>query len=420
MSRKQALIALHEVIIEHRPLSHLQVELTPFAQTLTFGVLRYYVRLNAIAKHLLSKPIKKKEAHLILLMGLFELEYLQKPPYAVVNEAVSLLNDNKLSWAKGLINALLRRFTREKEAIHMALSHNADYQYNTPAWLLERIQNAYPNHWQQIITENDKHPPMSLRVNLQKSTRETYKHQVQATEIPHTQAGLILEKPINTSELPGFSQGEVSVQDGAAQLAATLLQLQPGLRVLDACAAPGGKTCHILETEPKLAQCTALDIDKKRVQKIQENLKRLQLDTLNVSVKIGDALEPNTWWDGELFDRILLDAPCSALGIMRRHPDIKYLRTPEDITHITKVQSQLLRTLWPLLKPGGRFIYATCSIMPEENEQQISDFASNEPSCKIMSIPGEIGLATPHGMQILPGTHAMDGFFYSLLEKISN
>lgn len=420
MSRKQALLALHEVIVERRPFSHLQTELTPFAKTLTYGVLRYYLRLNAIANYLVPRPIKKKDAQLILLMGLFELECLEKPAYAVVNESVSLLNDSKLSFAKGLINAVLRRYTREKESIDSHLKDNLEYLYNTPCWLLQRIQKTYPNHWQHIVSENDMHPPMSLRVNTLKVSRETYKDKVDAENIPHTDTGLVLKIPMNISELPGFDKGDVSVQDGAAQLAATLLQLKPGMRLLDACAAPGGKTCHILEREPKLAQCIALDIDGRRVQKIKDNLQRLQLDKLNIQVKVGDALTPNTWWDGELFDRILLDAPCSALGIIRRHPDIKYLRTPKDISEITKVQSQLLRVLWSLLKPGGRLIYSTCSIIPEENELQIRDFVISEPTCNIIPTPKDIGIATPHGMQILPGMHTMDGFFYSVLEKANS
>lgn len=409
MSREVALKALIEVIDKKRPLSHIETKLTPYAQALCFGVLRHYIRLNAISNFMLDKPIKKPYVHLALLMGLYELSILKKPPYAVINETVSLLSP-KYTWAKGLVNAILRRYDREHDDIHLI----ADEQWNTPKWLLEKLQSDYPNDWQAIIKAEDEHPPMSLRVNQRLISRDEYLSKVSASPIPHTQDGIVLNEPMSAQDLPGFDEGLVSVQDGAAQLAAQLLELKPGLRVLDACSAPGGKTCHILETEQKLELCLALDIEPRRVEKIKENLKRLQL---NAEVKAADALKPETWWDGAHFDRILLDAPCSAIGIIRRHPDIKLLRTPEEIQTIQNVQQKLLEALWPLLSANGLLVYATCSIMPEENEQQIAAFVGMHSNCEVVHPPRNWGHPTPHGLQILPGENTMDGFFYSVLKK---
>jgi 16S rRNA (cytosine967-C5)-methyltransferase len=417
--RAIALDALIEVIEKNHSLSHLKTELTPFAQNLCFGVCRHYFRLTAITEHLLKKPIKKTKIQLILLLGLYQLDALDIPEYAALNETVALLKHPKLAWAKSLVNAILRRYCREKTSIHEALSNNPNYQYNYPAWLLKRIQTAWPNDWEQCITASNQHPPMSLRVNAKHISRDAYQAQLEATDIQaqpilHTTHGLQLDTPTDVHSLPGFEAGDVSVQDGAAQLAAHLLQLKPNLRVLDACAAPGGKTCHMLETEPKLTACVALDIDAKRISRTKENLSRLNHTATLIT---ADAATPDTWWDGELFDRILLDAPCSATGVIRRHPDIKLLRTPKDITHILKTQAALLDALWPLLTPGGIFIYATCSILPEENEAQIARFIKQHPDCIALSEPNTWGHATGHGLQILPGEYGMDGFFYSVLYK---
>jgi len=419
--RKLALQALREVLDNGRSLSHLKTELTPFAKALCFGVCRHYFRLDALAKQLLKKPPKNLDIWLTLLMGLYQIRELDLPDYAVVHETVALLNTKKTSWAKSLINAVLRRYCREKEELDKQAENNPDFRYNYPTWLLERLQKAWPDHWETIIHASDLHPPMSLRVNTQRATAESYQEQLQsihisATPILHTTHGLVLDKPCDVFDLPGFKTGDVSVQDGAAQLAAHLLLLKPGLRVLDACCAPGGKTSHILETEPKLETCVALDIEPKRLTRTRENLARLGLTAHVIS---GDAARPNTWWDGVLFDRILLDAPCSATGVIRRHPDIKLLRTAEEVKAITATQQSLLEALWPLLAPGGVFVYATCSILPEENELQIADFVKRHSDCRPSSQTNPWGHATGHGWQIFPGDASMDGFFYAVLHKLA-
>lgn len=419
--RKLALTALREVLGDGHSLSHLKTELTPFAKVLCFGVCRYYFQLNALAKQLLKKSPKNLDIWLTLLMGLYQIRELDLPDYAVVHETVALLNTKKTTWAKSLINAVLRRYCREKEALDKLAENSVDFRYNYPAWLLGRLQKVWPDHWEAIIHGSNTHPPMSLRVNKQHATAENYQKQLQninisAYPIAHTTHGLVLDKPCDVFDLPGFTTGDVSVQDGAAQLAAHLLDLKPGLRILDACCAPGGKTCHILETEPELKACVALDIEPKRLTRTRENLARLSFEA-RVDIIAGDAQNPNSWWDGVLFDRILLDAPCSATGVIRRHPDIKILRTPEEVKSITKIQAALLEALWPLLAPGGVFVYATCSILPEENEQQIANFVQRQSNCQPSSEIKPWGHATGFGWQIFPGEASMDGFFYSVLRK---
>ncbi|MDF1645569.1 MAG: 16S rRNA (cytosine(967)-C(5))-methyltransferase RsmB [Legionellaceae bacterium] len=417
--RALALEALSEVVEKKQSLSHLKTKLTPFAQALCFGVCRHYTRLSAITEQLLKKPLKKPKVQLVLLIGLYQLRELDLPEYAVLHETVALLNQPNLAWAKSLVNAVLRRYCREREAINQILTNHSTYLYSYPDWLLKRIQKSWPNHWKDIIHHSNQHPPMNLRVNAKHNSRKAYQSQLQAqnievTPLLHTTHGLQLNHPVDVHTLPGFQTGDVSIQDGAAQIAASLLSLEPGLRILDACAAPGGKTCHILETEPKLKACFALDVDAKRLTRTAKNLSRLSLKATLIT---GDATKPDTWWDGQLFDRILLDAPCSATGVIRRHPDIKLLRTPKDISQITQVQTRMLNALWPLLEPGGILVYATCSILPEENEIQIASFIQQNSDCSLSPSPQDFGHSTGHGWQILPGEQAMDGFFYSVLHK---
>ncbi|MDF1827954.1 MAG: 16S rRNA (cytosine(967)-C(5))-methyltransferase RsmB [Legionellaceae bacterium] len=420
--RKLARKALHEVLSENRSLSHIKTELTPFAQNLCFGVCRHYFRLDALAKQLLKKPPKNFDIWLTLLIGLYQLRELDLPHYAVVHETVALLNTKKTSWAKSLINAVLRKYCREKDVLDKQAEQSASFRYNYPLWLLKRLQKAWPDHWEAMIAASDAHPPMSLRVNQQRASLHGYQEQLEninicAAPITHTTHGLVLDKPCDVFDLPGFKTGDVSVQDGAAQLAAQFLELKPGLRVLDACCAPGGKTCHILETEPHLKACVALDIEPKRLKRTRENLARLGFES-RIQLLAGDAQNPDSWWDGILFDRILLDAPCSATGVIRRHPDIKLLRTAEDVQAITQTQATLLETLWPLLAPGGILVYATCSILPEENEKQIAAFINQHTNAQISPDIMPWGHATGHGWQIFPGEASMDGFFYSVLHKI--
>lgn len=422
--RLQALQVLLSVLQNKTPLSYVlkTLEATPFCKELCYGVLRYYIRLEAIATYFVSKKPKTKDLDvwLTILMGLYQLHDLKLPDYAVVQESVALLNLLKKGWAKGLVNAVLRNYCRDSNSCLSYLKDDSSFNYNHPQWLIEKLRKDWPNTWQQIIKENDKHPPFTLRVNSRKISRTQYLsrlHEKQLVAHPHDYAkeAIILSTPMNVQALPGFFEGDISVQDAAAQLAASLLDLKPDLRVLDACAAPGGKTCHMLECEPKLAEVVALDIDNKRLARVQDNLNRLQL---NATLIQGDGQSPNDWWDNQPFDRILLDAPCSATGVIRRNPDIKLLRTPEEITVITHIQANLLRALWPLLAPGGLLVYATCSVMPEENEAQIARFIKEEAGALIIPIETNWGQKTTHGRQILPGEQDMDGFYYSVLQKI--
>ncbi|MCX7116896.1 MAG: 16S rRNA (cytosine(967)-C(5))-methyltransferase RsmB [Legionellales bacterium] len=420
--RLQALHILITLVQKNRPLSHLMTvspPLSPFSKELCFGVCRHYFRMEALANRLVKTKPKSIEIWICLLMGLYQLHILHIPDHAVVQETVALTTLIKKPWAKGLVNAVLRTYCREKEALLASMESDGVFQYGHPEWLMRRLQNAWPDDWQKILTANDAHPPMSLRVNAQHFTAPLYierllKANISASCLKHAPSAILLKTPCNVHELPGFAEGDVSVQDEAGQLAVSLLSLKPGLRVLDACTAPGGKLCHILETESELATCVALDIDASRLNRVQENLTRIGLRAVLLN---GDALNPKTWWDGLLFDRILLDAPCSATGVIRRHPDIKRLRTETEIQTVVETQHNLLQALWPLLAPNGLMVYATCSVIPEENELQIARFVASQPDCQCDMQEQPWGRNTGHGRQILPGEHGMDGFFYCRFRK---
>lgn len=420
--RLQAFSALLKLIDNKTPLSYIlqaQTEFTPFAKEMCFGVCRHYFRLQAIADCLVAKRPKVLDIWVLLLLGLYQLHYMQLPDYAVVQETVALLDRMKKTWAKGMVNAVLRRYCREKTAILANSESNQDYVYGHPTWFLQRLQRDWPDDWQAILKANDGHPPMTLRVNQQHTACKTYLERLQQRGIQArltdiSPQGLILQEPCPVECLPDFAAGDVSVQDEAAQLAVSLLSLQPGLRVLDACCAPGGKLCHILETGQQLAACVGLDINAQRLQRVRENLERLKL---KATLLQGDALEPHVWWDGQLFDRILLDAPCSATGVIRRHPDIKLLRTEAEVSDLVKLQSTLLRQLWPLLSPQGLLVYATCSVLKAENELQIAQFIAEHPDCSLHVEAKPWGHKSELGWQILPGENNQDGFFYSVLVK---
>ncbi|MFT4060091.1 MAG: 16S rRNA (cytosine(967)-C(5))-methyltransferase RsmB [Legionella sp.] len=420
--RLHALKMLTALLVEKKPLSQLitpVAEISPMTKEICFGFCRHYFRLQLIAEYLIPKKPKEIEIWVVLLIGLYQLHYMNQPDYAVVKETVALLEKIKKSWAKGLVNAVLRNFCRQKKDIIVKITNTPTFIYGHPQWLLEKLQKDWPDDWQAITHANDEHPPLTLRVNRQKTSVNDYLHKLQQAKIeayPHpiASAGITLSTACSVTQLPGFKEGDVSVQDGAAQLAASLLDLKPGLRVLDACCAPGGKTCHILESEPDLELCVALDVDAKRLVRVQENLNRLHL---NAILKQGNAATPEDWWDKQAFDRILLDAPCSATGVIRRHADIKLLRTQEEIVTVSKIQYTLLNALWPLLAKDGLMVYATCSVMSVENEQQIARFAAEHPDCKVQQSDCSWGRATGHGQQILPGEQGMDGFFYAVLLK---
>lgn len=426
IERADALTILTALLQKKTPLSYLlqsNPSLSPLTKEICFGVSRHYLRLEAIANLLLTKRPKELDVWLCILIGLYQLHFLNIPDYAVVKETVALLDHVKKSWAKGLVNAILRRFCREKESIVNQLSKSTSYTYGHPDWFIKLIKKHWPNNWHEILIANDCHPPMSLRINHKHTDINSYLSRLKEIDmgaVPsiHAPCGIILNKPCAVHDLPGFADGHVSVQDLAAQMAVSLLDLKPGLRVLDACCAPGGKTCHILETEPKLESCVALDIENHRLLRVKENLSRLNL---HATLKLGDGLTPENWWDGVPYDRILLDAPCSATGVIRRHPDIKLLRTQEEINAISELQKGLLNALWPLLAPGGILVYATCSIMPEENEHQIANFIAQNKECQsITPTQTTWGHHTGNGIQILPGENDMDGFFYSVLTNKGN
>ncbi len=389
-------------------------------QAMTFGVCRWYFRLDAIAKKLLAKPLKEKDqdVYALILVGLYQLMDMRIPEYAAVTETVAAANVLKKRWAKNLVNAVLRQYQREAATRTENFSDVALYSH--PDWFIEKTKKDYPDGWQKILEENNQHPPFSLRVNLKKNSREEYckklmEKKINAKLIPDVGTGIILENPVDVQMLPGFAAGDVSVQDGAAQLTADLLLLEPSQRVLDACAAPGGKTTHILESQSDI-ECVAVDKDPKRVQSIHENLSRLQLSATCLT---ADAAHPTDWWDGKLFDRILLDAPCSASGVIRRHPDIKLLRRATDIPDLAQTQLNLLNALWPLLKENGILLYVTCSIFSEENSSVLKQFLANHKDAREEKIEAIWGQNCEIGKQILPGNQNRDGFYFARLRKSS-
>lgn len=422
MSRNERVHAVHiltEVIERRSSLAQGLSNASPMTKELCFGVCRHYIRLSLVVDLLLDKRPKATEVWVALLLGVYQLQYMQLPEYAVVKETVAIVEKIKKNWAKALVNAVLRTFCRRQHELVASLAENPHYIYGHPTHLVQHLQKAWPQDWQHIMLANDAHPPMTLRVNVAQCSVEDYLTALQDNGIaaqvhPIVPSAITLQTPCDVRSLPGFTQGWVSVQDAAAQLAASLLSLKPGLRVLDVCCAPGGKTCHILETETQLNECIAVDVDERRLKRVEENLKRQQVQAKVVQ---GDALQPTQWWDKQVFDRILLDAPCSATGVIRRHADIKLLRTDDEIAAIAQIQHKMLRAMWPLLARQGILVYATCSVLPVENEQQIALFVAEHPDCRVLPMTHEWGRNTGHGRQILPGEQGMDGFFYSVLLK---
>lgn len=389
-------------------------------QELCYGTLRWYPQLQFLLDRLLKKPLRSQEKDIqaLLLLGLYQLLYLRVPEYAAVSEVVAASRDLRKPWAAGLINAVLRGFQRHHTALLADMEQVEIARYAHPGWLLERFQVDWPQDWPALIAANNARPPCSLRVNLLRISRQAYLQtladaNIEASPAPYTDAGIILASACEVEDLPGFRKGLVSIQDSAAQLTTGLLDIQPGMRVLDACAAPGGKTCHILESKPSI-QMLALDIDPQRLVQIRENLDRLGLVADLVA---GNALRPESWWDGVPFQRILLDAPCSATGVIRRHPDIKVLRKASDIQPLADQQRALLARLWPLLAPGGILVYATCSVLKQENDFVMADFLTHQPQARERPISAVWGRPGLHGRQILPGEAEMDGFYYTCLVK---
>jgi 16S rRNA (cytosine967-C5)-methyltransferase len=389
-------------------------------QAICFGVMRNYLRLQFIQGRLLTKPLKAKDKDIeaLVLVGLYQLLYLRVGDHAAVHETAGAANRLGKRWAVGLINGVLRNFLRQREHLLAALEHTPQALHAMPDWLLQAVKRQWPESWQQCVEALNSHPPMSLRVNRQVNSREAYlerlrQSHIEAEPICQVDSGINLNKAMDVEHLPGFDQGHVSVQDGAAQLAAGLLDLQPAQHVLDACAAPGGKSCHMLETEPGI-ELTALDNDPDRLARVAENLSRIGL---RATLQHGDAANPSGSWAKQCYDRVLLDVPCSATGVIRRHPDIKYLRRASDITHLAKLQATILDAIWSLLKPGGVMLYATCSILPQENEMQLQQFLTRHSDAAERVMDVAWGERRSVGRQIAPGEDDLDGFYYARLIK---
>ncbi|CCE25092.1 16S rRNA (cytosine(967)-C(5))-methyltransferase RsmB [Methylotuvimicrobium alcaliphilum] len=389
-----------------------------FVQALCYGVIREFYRLDFLLGQLLNKPIKDDEIKALALIGLYQLEYMRVKAHAAVSETVSAA-PRKKPWAKPLLNAIMRNYQRRRDELQSLADNDPVAASNHPQWLIDTIGSNWPEQAGHLLAENNLQAPMTLRVNSARIGRTEYKEQLAAAQLGAIEtseypSALILERPVPVEQLPGFSEGLVSVQDLAAQLSAELLDLKPNQRVLDVCAAPGGKSAHILEMQANLSGLTAIDIDANRMQKVRDTLRRLRLDAECI---VADASQPNDWWDGVPYDRILLDAPCSALGVIRRHPDIKLLRKPGDIAPLQQLQQKILEAVWPLLAPGGLLIYATCSILKEENELQIQRFLNHHQDATEWPIDCNWGMARPQGRQILTGSQAMDGFYYARIRK---
>jgi 16S rRNA (cytosine967-C5)-methyltransferase len=398
---------LKRVLKQHQSLTECfaLVELTPEQKAICYGVIRWYFQLEFILNSLLNKPLKDKNFNVALhiYVGLFQLLYGDMPEYAAVKEVVNNIKNSKFRWAVGLTNKTLRTFIDNKESILKSVAANNVAQYAHPEWMVNALSP-------QVLQANNQQAPMTLRVNLNKIPRSLYlkmlaEHGISAKALGSSNTAIQLKAPVSVTQLPKFDEGVCSVQDETGQLIPEKLGLKPGMRVLDACCAPGSKTCHILETEPELEQLVAIDIDEQRLKKVAENIDRLQLNKPNISLIAADALDVDEWWDNKPFDCILLDVPCSASGVIRRHPDIKVLRRETDITDLQQRQNTLLQKLFPLLKPDGKLIYSTCSVFDAENTAVIENFCKNQDFEVIDS------------QQLYPKPNAHDGFYIAVIKK---
>ncbi len=428
--RAQAALSLAQVIQQKASLAsllplaveHVATEEKALLQEFCYGCCRWYPQLQLLLSRLMDKPLKPKDSDVqaLLLIGLYSLKYLRTPDHAAISKAVDACKPLKKPWAEKLVNGVLRTYQRTQDTLEAEISKSPANVSAHPNWLRKHIENSWPDHASAIFNANNAHPPMTLRLNTTQQSRESYCVDL---ALPHHQTpfspyGITLTSATDVHLIPGFADGQISVQDEAAQLAAELLSPRPGDRLLDACCAPGGKTGHLLEIseafEPSLKEVVALDLEQRRLYRVEENLQRLKK---NATLICCDALAVEQWWDGEHFDRILLDAPCSATGVIRRHPDIKLLRNATDIAKLAALQLQLLQALWPTLKPGGRLLYATCSVLPTENTEVIKKFIASIDNGTHVPIVADWGLAQPFGRQLLPQTGGHDGFYYACIEK---
>ncbi|MBE9515388.1 MAG: 16S rRNA (cytosine(967)-C(5))-methyltransferase RsmB [Proteobacteria bacterium] len=393
-----------------------------YLQELCYGTVRWGWRLLALSEQLLSKPLKDKDAdiHTLLLVGLYQLIYLRTPSHAAINETVQAARKLRKNWAAGLINACLRQYERDKDKLEAMIDEDEVAKSAHPQWLMEAIRQAWPDYAESIFDANNTKAPMWIRVNSAWGTPSDYlaelaKHTIQARS-GASSTGLIIDPAKDVLALPGFNDGWVSVQDGAAQWAAPWLDCRPGQRVLDACSAPGGKLAHIAELYPQLGQLLAVEKEVARIPLIESTLARTRTQA---EVIQADVSQTDDWWDGNGFDRILIDAPCSATGVIRRHPDIRFHRHADDIAQLAETQTKILDALWPCLNKGGKLLYATCSILPQENDEQIKAFLARHNDATSVSLTNapESVITTDYGQQWLPGLEEMDGFYYGCICK---
>ena len=429
--RAQAAKVLNQVVEQGQSLSQAlpaaQQDLSPkdkaLVQMLCYGVLRTLPRLDFFCRSLMKKPLtgKQRAMHFLILVGIYQLLYTRIPSHAAVGETVNGAKALKKPALKGMVNGVLRNFLREQESLIEKAEQQDTLRYCHPGWLVKRLQAAYGKaQAASIMDENNQQAAMWLRVNERHHDRAQYQSLLNDVELgsfaakdPENSNALCLDKATDVFKLPGFEDGWVSVQDGAAQLAAHYLDPQAGDLILDACSAPGGKTVHALELQSKIKQMVAVDADDKRLIRVQENLDRLKL---SATVIHGDASKPDSWWTGEQFDRILCDAPCSATGVIRRHPDIRWLRRDSDISELVALQKSILNALWDKLKPGGILLYATCSILPDENKLQVEQFLQDKPDASLIPLSNKSDNEKTT-RQLLPNEDGMDGFYYAKLQK---
>jgi 16S rRNA (cytosine967-C5)-methyltransferase len=410
----------------HDALAAAPAGLGPSVRSLSYGAVRGYFRHEAILGRVVSQPVRSLDIYVraLLSVALFELEDGRTPEYAVVDAAVNTAKATDAARASGLVNAVLRRYLRERKALDVEIARNPVTRHASPIWLADRLRSDWPVRWTQLLAAGDTQAPMWLRVNGRRTTTDSYLERLREAGLA-AQADLrvplavMLDSPCDVHELPGFEAGVVSVQDLGAQCVAFPLELAAGQRVLDACAAPGGKTALMAEREPNLASLVAIDIDPQRLTRVADNLERGEL---RAQIVRGDAGAPAAWWDGVPFDRILLDAPCSALGVVRRHPDIRLRKSPSEIDKLPLLQARLLSSAWRMLAPGGRLVYATCTVTRSENRDVVAAFLAGTPDASI--VPAEnwpgwpgFGEADGFGRQILPGEAGADGFYYAALIK---
>jgi 16S rRNA (cytosine967-C5)-methyltransferase len=387
---------------------------------LAYGTLRHWGTLDAITRTLATKPIVDAKLAALVCVALYQLEFARAPAFAIVDQAVNAAADIARPAAKALVNALLRRFLRERDEILARVKRDPVGRWSHPLWWIERVQSDRPASWEAILAAGNEHPPLSLRVNARRTSRDALLARFADAGIgasPAGASGIVLDTPRAVTDLPAFDDGHFAVQDLGAQLAAPLLGALPGMRVLDACAAPGGKTTHLLELAD--VDLLALDSDATRARRIRDNVARLGLDALHVRVQHGDAATLD-WWDGVPFDRIIADVPCTASGVVRRHPDGKWLRRPSDAAAFAAQQRAILDACWTTLAAGGVMLYATCSVFREENEARVEAFLAAHADAlrESLTLPAEVEHSGGQLLPSLPGAvHNQDGFFYSLLRK---